>query len=77
MNRFGFAAERSGAANPKSRSIRLFGLFVLFPGTQDVSGSVDDGNNVNLVGFDMIDDAVRPLHYFTNLIHVVFRNTAS
>lgn len=49
-----------------------FDLFVLFPGTQRVSCPVDDCNDVDLAGSDMIDDAVRSLDYFTNLIHVVF-----
>jgi hypothetical protein len=63
MNRFGFAAERSGAANPKSRSIRLLDFLCrlrssvepvevpLQVGVFDASGCFFGGNSVSVSSF--------------------------
>jgi hypothetical protein len=38
-------------------------LFVI----QDFPSRVDDGKHIDLVGFDVVDEAVRTLENFTNL----------
>jgi hypothetical protein len=53
-------------------STAWFGSGVFCVCAQDISGSVNHRNDVDLVGFDVADDAVRPLDQFSNLIQVKF-----
>ena len=43
------------------------GLIVFF-GTKCISGAVQDGNNVDLVRLDVVDDAVGLLNNFSDLL---------
>ena len=38
---------------------------------------MNDGQNINLVRFDMADDPVGSFDHLSNLVHVVFRNTTA
>ena len=49
-------------------------LFVL---VKNILGAMDDAQDVDLVWFDVIDDAVWPLDHFSNVVHFVLRHFAS
>lgn len=49
-----------------------FGSVVFCACAQDISGAVNHRNDVDLVGFDVVNDAVRPLDQFSNLLQIIF-----
>ena len=55
-------------------SSRLIFSFIL---AKDILGAVNDGQNIDLVRFDVIDDPVWPLDHLSNLVHFVLRHFAS
>ena len=54
--------------------LRAAFLFIL---GENILGAVNDGQDINLVRFDVINDPVWSLHHFSNLVHFVLRNFAS
>ena len=38
---------------------------------------MDDSKDVNLIGFDVVDDTVRAFDHLPNLVQVVFRHSTA
>ena len=52
------SCDEGFAAEPEVACTDLFGSVAFLAGTQDISGAVEHRNDVDLVGFDVVDDAV-------------------
>jgi hypothetical protein len=55
----------------------LFNSILFLFRAQNIWGSVQNSDNVDLIRFDVVYNAVRFLDYFANLFHLVLRHTST